>query len=87
MVRIIAMMNVQVNANEYYKLKRNWYDIISIILLITVICTHIADVCNHSELLAIWHNRIFAISVIVVSMRAFEIGRFVNKVFLNKAEF
>ena len=59
---------------------RNWYDIISILLLIAVVCTHIADVLNHSEALAINQNRIFAITVIVVSLRVFEIGRFVNQV-------
>jgi hypothetical protein len=53
---------------------------ISILLLITVVCTHIADVCNHSEQLARDQNRIFAITIIVVSLRVFEVGRFVDKV-------
>lgn len=65
---------------DYFSDPWNWYDLLSIIMLIVVICTHIADIASHNESIAITHNRLFAVTIIIVSLKIFEIGRFLNKV-------
>ena len=48
---------------------RNWYDWVCILLLITCIATHVADIVNHTTHLAQVHIRIMSITVVVVCFR------------------
>jgi hypothetical protein len=43
--------------------------------LLAVIFTHIADVVNHTPEMALNNARIFAVAIIVISFRLFQIGR------------
>ena len=58
----------------------NWFDILSILMILVVFATHVADVIYHSETLARIHIRIFSITIIFIGIRIFEIGRVINSV-------
>jgi hypothetical protein len=64
----------------YFQDKWNWFDLICISLLLSVIATHIADVVNHTEQMARVHIRIFAVAIVFIGMKFFEKGRTINSV-------
>jgi hypothetical protein len=65
----------------------NWFDIISISLLLVVIGTHVADICDHSEARAKLHIRIFAVTIVFIAIRFFRTARTINKVKKQKQVF
>lgn len=67
----------------YLRDKWNYYDILSIVLLLAVIFTHVADVVNHSEAIARAHIRVFSVTIVFISMRIFESGRVIFEVGLS----
>jgi hypothetical protein len=64
----------------YFQDKWNWYDWSTIILLLAVIFTHVADVVSHTELIAKAHIRIFSVTIVFLAIRVFETGRVINEV-------
>ena len=54
---------------------------ISIVLLLTCIFTHIADLVEHSEYKARTHVRIMSVTVIFISFRLLKVGRIINEEF------
>lgn len=60
----------------HLKKYRNWFDIISILILIIVVITHIIDIAEHSEYIARIHISILAIAVIIISMRLLKVKNF-----------
>lgn len=59
---------------------RNWFDLISIILLCTCVFTHVSDIVNHNEEIARVHIRIMSVTVIFISLRLLKSGRLINEV-------
>lgn len=64
----------------YFKDKWNWYDALLILLLVSVIGTHIADIAYHDDRIASAHLRIFSIAVIVLGLKLLETGQVMNDV-------
>jgi hypothetical protein len=64
----------------YLQDKWNWFDLISIALLLVVIGTHVADVLNHTEHMARVHIQIFAVAIVFIGIRVFEAGKTINMV-------
>lgn len=54
---------------------RNVFDWLCYILLLASIITHVADVIAHSDLLARWHIRIIAVTIILLWLRLMKNAR------------
>lgn len=51
------------------------FDIVTIVLLIVVIVTHVVDAIDHTPDRAKIHVRVFAVALVLIAMRIFEIGQ------------
>lgn len=58
----------------------NWIDLFLIILLLTVIFTHLDDVLNHTEEKTRNHLRVFAITVVFISVNLPRTFRYIFEV-------
>ena len=55
----------------------NWYDWISIVILLTCIITHLDDIRDHTDYKARIHLNVMSINVIVVSIRILKSARII----------
>jgi hypothetical protein len=63
-----------------WQIQRNWFDVISILLLAACVGTHIGDIIDHSEILARAHIRVMSITIIFIALRLLKVGRLINEV-------
>ena len=59
----------------------NWFDILSIALLLACIITHIVDIVSHNEAIARAHIRLMSVTVIFISTRLLKTGRVLSEEF------
>ncbi|XP_074640944.1 uncharacterized protein LOC141898762 [Tubulanus polymorphus] len=60
---------------QYFNDFWNIFDWLCYFLIIVVLVTHFVDVANHNHLLALWHNRINAVNIIMLWLRLMKNAR------------